>query len=322
MSKIDKTNTVSLAIAASTARKEKLGRRNRGHSPLRLLFIEVGRNPLARVGAVLLIVLILVAILADFIAPIDPTMQRLDSVNSAPFWWSPDGIGLFGTDKLGRDLFSRSVHGLQVSLAFGAVTATGTAVLGVVMGLLAGYFDRTIGAVVMRWADIQFSVPFMAIGVALVAIIGPGIVNLSIVFILWIWPSFTRTIYASVKQVKSADYVIAARTSGASTGRILFGQILPNVIGPVIVLWSTMIGALILAESALSLLGIGIQPPEFSLGSLLSDGRSSLRSAPWVSIFPGLMIGLCVVSVELLGDSFRDAFSTRGRRGMFDPDLN
>lgn len=319
MSGSDKTGTVSIAVAASAESRRTA---KRGHSPLVSLLIEVSRNPLARIGSVLLLLMILVAIFADLIASIDPTLQRLDVVNAAPFWWSPDGVGLFGTDKLGRDLFSRSVHGLQVSLTFGAVTATGTAVLGVVMGLLAGYFDRTIGAVVMRWADIQFSVPFIAVGVALVAIVGPGIVNLGIVFVLWIWPSFTRTIYSSVKQVRSADYVVAARTSGASTARILFGQILPNVIGPVIVLWSTMIGALILAESALSLLGIGIQPPEFSLGSLLSDGRSSLRSAPWISIFPGLMIGLCVVSVELLGDSFRDAFSTRGRRGMFDPNLN
>ena len=322
MSKLEKPNTVSIALAAADAEARSEKRRARGHSPLGLLFIEAARNPLARVGAVILLVLILVAFLAEMLSPVDPTLQRLDAVNLPPVWWSSDGVGLFGTDKLGRDLLSRSLHGLQVSLAFGAITATGTAILGVVMGLLSGYFHRSIGAVVMRWADIQFSVPFMAIGVALVAIIGPGVVNLAIVFMLWIWPSFTRTIYASVRQVKSADYVIAARTSGASTPRVLFRHILPNVIGPVIVLWSTMVGALILAESALSLLGIGIQPPDFSLGSLLSDGRASLRSAPWVSIFPGLLIGLCVVGTELLGDSFRDAFSSRGRRGLHDPELN
>lgn len=273
-----------------------------------------------RIAVVLLAVLLLTALLAPLLAPHDPVAQNLAAASRPPSWLGGEGGYLLGTDTLGRDVFSRLLYGLRLSMVIGVVTATASALFGLLLGLLAGYYESTAGMVLMRLADVQFAVPFVAVGVALAAVVGPGVVKLMIILAVWGWVNYARTIATSVSQVKRMEFVTAARTVGARTPAILLRHIAPSVLGPVIILWSTSAGVLILVESALSMLGLGVQPPDFSLGSMLADSRSTLRLAWWATVFPGVAIMVIVVAFNLLGDALRDAFnpSVRTRR---DPEL-
>ncbi|MFI9625881.1 ABC transporter permease [Streptomyces sp. NPDC052042] len=282
---------------------------------------QVLADPMARLGLAVLVLLVLAAVLAPLLSPMSPLEQRLDKANVAPAWLGGNGGGVFGTDQLGRDLFSRVVHALRTSLLFGLVTATGCAVIGTVLGIVGGYYNRFLGPVLMRLADMQFSVPFFAVGVALVAVMGPGLRNLAIALMLWSWTGFARTIFSTVVQMKGSDHVVAVRTHGATALRIMARHILPNVIGPIIVLWATLAGGFILAESALSLLGLGVQPPDFSLGAMLAGARASIATAWWAVFFPGLAIGLSVMGFQLLGDAVRDAVNP-AESSRTDPDLS
>jgi peptide/nickel transport system permease protein len=273
-----------------------------------------------RIAAVLLGLIVLAALLAPLLAPSDPTAQQLADANTAPSWLGGQGGHLLGTDTLGRDVFGRMVYGLRTSLLVGLLTATASAVFGLLLGLVAGYYENSVGMVLMRLADIQFAVPFVAVGVALAAVVGPGIVKLMIILAVWGWVNYARTIANSVSQVKRSEFVTAARTIGARTPAILFRHIAPSVLGPVIILWSTSAGVLVLVESALSLLGLGVQPPGFSLGSMLADSRTTLRLAWWATVFPGLAIMAIVVAFNLLGDALRDAFNPSVRT-KHDPEL-
>lgn len=269
-------------------------------------------NPAGKTAVLLVLAIALVAIFSPLIATHNPNQQDLLAVNQAP-----SGAHWLGTDPLGRDVFSRIVVGLRASLLIGVITATATAVLGLALGLLAGYFERVLGNILLRLADIQFSVPFVLVGIALAAVFGPGIVKLMVVLTFWGWTIYARTIASTVSQVRRMDFVRASQTVGASVPRILFRQIAPNVMGPVVILWSTAVGALILAESGLSLLGLGIAPPSFSLGSMLADSQTTLQLAWWAAVFPGIAIALLVLTFNLLGDGLRDAlnpaFATAGR---------
>lgn len=286
----------------------------------RSVSVATWRSPMGRVGLLLLVGLVLISVLVPWISDADPTRQRLTLSNQAPSWLGGNG-GLLGTDTLGRDLAIRIVYGIRTSVLFGLLTATGAAITGLLVGVLAGYFPRSVGRVAMRVADVQFAVPFLALGVALVAVMGPGLVRIGVVLAIWAWTSFGRTIYATVIQVKESDHITAIRTHGASHVRIISRHIVPNVLGPIIILWSTVSGVLILTESAMSLLGIGIQAPNFSLGSMLADSRTTLRIAWWAAVFPGAVIGLIIVGFNLLGDALRDAISP-GRAAAHDPDLD
>ncbi|MBE1536557.1 ABC transporter permease [Actinomadura algeriensis] len=268
-----------------------------------------------RFAVLLLAVLALAALAAPLLAPHDPVAQNLAETSRAPSLEH-----LLGTDTLGRDVFSRLLHGLRLSMVVGIVTATASAVFGLLLGLVAGYYENTVGLVLMRLADVQFAVPFVAVGVALAAVVGPGIVKLMIILAVWGWVNYARTIANSVSQVKRMEFVTAARTLGTRTPTIMLRHIAPGVLGPVIILWSTSAGVLILVESALSLLNLGVQPPGFSLGSMLADSRTTLQLAWWATVFPGLAIMAIVVAFNLLGDALRDAFNPSAAT-KHDPEL-
>lgn len=268
-----------------------------------------------RVAVVLLAVLAVAALAAPLLAPYDPVAQDLAEAARAPSWSHP-----LGTDTLGRDVLSRLLYGLRLSMAIGIVTATASAVFGLLLGLVAGYYEKSIGMVLMRVADIQFAVPFVAVGVALAAVVGPGIVKLMVILALWGWVNYARTIANSVAQVRRLEFVTAARTLGTRVPAIMLRHIAPSVLGPVIILWSTSAGVLVLVESALSLLSLGVQPPGFSLGSMLADSRATLQLAWWATVFPGLAIMAIVVAFNLLGDALRDAFNPSVRT-RHDPEL-
>jgi peptide/nickel transport system permease protein len=269
------------------------------------------QNPRGLTVLLVLILLALASIAAPLITSVDPLTQNLSAANSPP--GSP-GYPL-GTDNLGRDLFTRLLYAARVSLSMGIIAATFSAILGAALGLIAGYYQRAAGAVIMRLADLQFATPFLLVAIAIVAIFGTGFKNLLILLSIWGWATYARTIVASVTQVRQMEFVQAAVTEGARPWRILVRHILPQVAGPLIILWSNSAAILILAESSLSFIGLGVQAPMFSWGSMLAGGQSTLRTAWWVATFPGLMLMATVLLFNTLGDAIRDALNPQLRRG-------
>ncbi len=288
---------------------------------MREIFTKAWRNPTGKFGFLTLGVLVLAALFAPLIAPHDPTAQVLTAADRAPAWLGGEGGYLFGTDSLGRDVFSRILYGLRLSLVIGIVAATISAALGLVLGIVAGWYERFAGKILMRMADVQFAVPFVAVGIALTAVIGPGITPLLIILSVWGWTTYARTIANSVSQIKRQDFVTAARTLGASTPRLMLRHVAPSVLAPVVVLWSTSAGVLILAESGLSLLGLGVQAPVFSLGSMLADSQIALRLSWWSVLFPGLALLLIVLAFNMIGDALRDAFNPSSALVPRNPEL-
>ncbi|HVV10457.1 ABC transporter permease [Amycolatopsis sp.] len=295
--------------------------RERAGSRLREVAGRAWASPMGKTAVILLGVLVVAAVFAPLLAPFDPAAQNLLATDQAPSWLGGAGGHPLGTDGLGRDVLSRILYGLRLSLAIAVLTATGSAVLGLALGLPAGFYERTAGAVLLRLADIQFAVPFVAVGIALAAVFGPGVGKLMIVLAIWGWTSYARTIAGTVAQVRRMDFITAARTQGLSTPRILHRHVAPNVLGPVLILWSTTAGVLVLVESALSLLGLGVQPPGVSLGAMLADGQSALRLAWWSVAAPGVVLVLIVLAFNMLGDALRDAFSPGSGKAVTDPEL-
>jgi peptide/nickel transport system permease protein len=302
-----------MSVSSVAVRAEGAGKsRSRASETVRGVWADAS----GKVAVVLLGLLVLAAVLAPVLAPYDPTAQNLAQATQGP-----SGSHLLGTDTLGRDVFSRLLYGLRLSLVIGVATATASAVLGLLLGLIAGYYENTVGMVLMRVADIQFAIPFVAVGVALAAVTGPGIGKMMIILAIWGWTNYARTIADSVSRTRRMEFVTAARTLGARTPSIMVRHIAPSVLGPVIILWSTSAGIMVLVESALSLLSLGVQPPDFSLGGMLADSRTTLRLAWWAAVFPGLAIMLIVVAFNMLGDALRDAFNPSSR-AKHDPELS
>lgn len=267
-------------------------------------------------GLVLLAIMLLCAILAPQIAPQDPLTQDLRNRFCPPVWaegGSRDHI--FGTDELGRDVLSRTIFGARVSLTLGFTSATISLVIGTAMGVIAGYRGAGLDSIVMRVADIQLSMPFYVIGIAVVAALGPGFRNLLILLSLWGWTFYGRIARGEVLTAREEDYIHAARVIGAGELRIMFRHILPNILSPLIVIWTLSIATMILAESGLSYLGLGIRPPTPSWGIMLSRGQRHLATAWWLSIFPGLALMVTILSINLVGDALRDALDPHSWRG-------
>jgi peptide/nickel transport system permease protein len=265
-------------------------------------------NPGAIVGLIVLTVVILSALFAPLIAPYDPIAQDTTAIRAAP-----SAQHLFGTDNFGRDVFSRVLYGGRMSLPVGFVAVGITAVVGVALGLIAGYYGRAIDSVIMRWVDIMLAFPGILLAMALVAILGPSLFNLMLAVGIAAIPEYTRVVRGTVLSAREAEYVVAVRVSGAPDRSIVLRHILPNVLPPVIVLATLGIAGAIILGSTLSFLGLGIQPPTPEWGNMLSDGRSMLRHQWWVSLFPGLAIMVTVLAINLLGDGLRDALDPRIR---------
>jgi peptide/nickel transport system permease protein len=270
------------------------------------------RNPLAVTGLVLLGLMVVVAGLAPAIAPDFYDNQNLLVRLKPPLWTSPEGrLHLLGTDPLGRDLLSRVIYGARASMMVALVGLVIGGGVGILLGLLAGFGGRLTDAAVMRLADAQLAFPSLLLAIAIVAALGANLVTLLAVLALRSWAVHARTVRGSVLVVREFDSVLAARALGASPVRVAFKDVLPNVLAPVIVVSTAQLGALILLESTLSFLGLGIQPPEPSWGSMLSGGRPYMTVAWWVTTMPGVAILLAVLGANLLGDGLRDALDPR-----------
>ena len=264
----------------------------------------------ATLGAGIVLILVLLALLAPVIAPYDPLEQTLE-LRTQP----PTLAHLFGTDRLGRDILSRILYGAQLSLVVGVGAVAVGSALGIVGGLVAGYFRGWAEALLMRAVDVMLAFPLFVIAMVLLATLGSSVFNAMLAVGFATFPQFTRLVRAQVLTVRELEFVNAARTVGASNFRILRSHILPHVVGPVVVLGTLTIGSAILVEASLSFVGLGPPPPAPSWGLMIFDGLVVLQRAPWVPLAPGVAITVVVLGFNLLGDGLRDALDPRLRRG-------
>ncbi len=269
------------------------------------------RNRLAALGAVILALVVLVCILAPLLPIADPDLTDPANRLIPPF---TDGY-LLGTDHLGRDLLSRLIWGTQLSLAVGISAALLAALIGSTIGILAGFLGGRTDSLVMRGVDMLMAFPYILLALAIVAVLGPGLLNALIAVAVVNIPFFARNIRGVTLSIAHREFVDAARLAGMSRSTIILSEILPNVLPVIVIAMSTTVGWMILETAGLSFLGLGSQPPQADLGSMLGEGRKVLINAPHASIVPGVMIFLIVMSVNLLGDGIRDALDPRLRSG-------
>ena len=267
------------------------------------------RNPLAVSGLIVVGLLALVALLAPLIAPYDP--QAIDTWHIlAP----PSSRHILGTDALGRDCLSRLIFGSRISLLVGLVAVGIATAIGTVLGAMAGFYGRWVDSIIMRLVDVMLCFPAIFLIMAVIAFLEPSIWNIMIVIGLTGWMGVARLVRAEFLSLRSRDFVLAARVSGASNLRIVFSHILPNAVAPILVAATLGVGGAILTESALSFLGIGVQPPTPSWGNMLTEGKDNIEIAWWLSVFPGLAILITVLGYNLLGEGLRDALDPRSRK--------
>ncbi len=263
------------------------------------------RNKSAVTGMILIGILILIAIFADFVAPLDP--YQMDIWNS---YQAPEGLKgthILGTDDMGRDVLSRIIVGSRVSL-FVASVATGVSLLlGVAFGAIAGYVGGRVDAIIMRVMDLILAFPSILLAIAIVASLGPGVANAMLAIAIVRIPAMVRVTRSMVLSLKEEEFVMAGKALGLSDSRILFRHILLNCFAPILVVASLNMGTAIVVEATLSFLGLGAQPPIISWGRMLALGRDSIRTAPYITLFPGLAIVFTVLGFNLLGDGLRDA---------------
>ncbi|MGI8476445.1 MAG: ABC transporter permease [Thermomicrobiales bacterium] len=266
------------------------------------------RNPGAVAGLFVLLAMVGSAALAPLIAPYDPIAQDSQAIRAAPSM-----SHLFGADSFGRDVFSRVLYGGRLSLPVGLVAVGIAALIGVAFGLISGYYGGLVDTAVMRAVDLMLAFPGILLAMSLVAILGTSLFNLMLAVGIASIPEYTRVVRASVLSAREAEYVTAARVSGARDRTMMFRHILPNILPPIIVLMTLGIAGAIILGSTLSFLGLGVKPPKPEWGNMLSDGRAMMRHFWWVSFFPGLAIMVTVLSINLLGDGLRDALDPRQR---------
>ncbi len=267
-----------------------------------------GRYGLLLLGGTIVGAMSVLALLAPVIAPFDPTDMDFDAIMQGP-----GAAHLLGTDALGRDLFSRMLYGARVSLWVGFVAVGLSVSIGLALGLIAGYFGGVTDEIIMRGVDVMLCFPSFFLILAVIAFLEPSLVNIMIVIGLTSWMGVARLVRAETLTLRERDFVAAAQLAGAGPARILFMHVLPNALAPVLVAATLGVAGAILTESALSFLGLGVQPPTPSWGNILMEGKDVLDIAPWMSIFPGLAILFTVLGYNLLGESLRDILDPRLR---------
>ena len=266
-------------------------------------------------GLAVFVTLCLVAVFADLISPHDPTVQYRDALLDPPVWQEGgDWRFLLGTDAVGRDMLSRLIHGSRYSLFIGLVVVSLSLVVGVMIGLLAGYFGGALDTFIMRLMDVILAFPALLLALVTVAILGPSLTNVMISIAIVEQPNFVRLTRASVMNEKTREYVTAARVAGVGPLRLMFSTILPNCMAPLIVQAALSFSTAILNAAALGFLGMGAQPPTPEWGTMLAEAREFILRAWWVVTFPGLAILITVLAINLMGDGLRDALDPKLKR--------
>jgi len=260
-------------------------------------------NRLMIFGIGIVLFFAIVAVFAPLIAPHDPGQIDIENILTGP-----SRQHLLGTDSLGRDLFSRMVYGTRISLLVGLIAVGISAIIGILLGSLAGYYGRWVDVLIMRFVDIMLCFPTFFLILAVIALLEPSIVNIMIIIGVTSWMGVARLIRAEILSLKERDFIYAEKAIGASDLRIIVRHLIPNAIAPVLVSITLGIAAAILVESSLSFLGIGVQPPTPSWGNILSEGKSVMGAAWWMMLFPGLAIFITVLGYNLLGEGIREKF--------------
>ena len=269
------------------------------------------RDLLFRLGVLLVVLIIVAAALAPWLAPHDPFRGDLANDSLAP----PGRRFLFGADAQGRDVLSRVLYGARISLLVGIISQSVAVLLGVTLGLMAGYYRKGTDLLIMRLADITLAFPSLLLLIAVAAAVKPSLPVIFVVIGAVGWAGMARLVRAQVLVLSRSDFVNAARALGATDRWILLRHLLPNVQAPVIITATLGIAGAIMAEAALSFVGLGAQPPTPSWGSMVSEGRDLIRVAPWVSVVPGLAVGMAVLGFNLVGDGLREALDPTLERG-------
>lgn len=281
----------------------------------RKVLMSLSRSPVGMLGAALVLIAVVAAVLAPVLAPHDPAQFNLRTRLAPPVWQGGSWEFPLGTDQLGRDILSRLIYGARVSLIVGFLGVAISAAIGVALGLIAGYFRGRLDQVISRAIDTFMAVPFIVLALSVIAVVGPqgGDNILLVVVILGVtgWIDFARVVRGEVLAVAELEYVEAARALGQHRAWIIMRHVFPNVAAPIIVLVTLNIGTVIIAESSLSFLGLGVQPPTVTWGIMLADGRNHLATSWWLATFPGLAITLTTLGMILLGDWVRDVFDPR-----------
>lgn len=270
--------------------------------------LRLVRNRAAAASAIYLILLILVAIFASLIAPYSPyetNFGQIRKLPSAQHW--------LGTDELGRDLFSRIIYGARVSLYVGFTVQIISTLIGIVLGLMTGFYGGWIDLVVMRIVDIVYAFPSFLFAVFMVSLLKPSVNSVILTLTLVGWPFTARLVRGQVLSLKQADYILSARAIGVRNGRLMLRHILPNSLSPIIVQFTLGIATVIMAEAGLSFLGIGIRPPTPTWGGMINKGREFFRTTPHLAIYPSIVLGLTMLAINFLGDGLRDALDPRMR---------
>lgn len=267
------------------------------------------------IGSLITILLVLLAIFCYKIAPHEPNVANLAVRLTAPQWFSNGAQGyILGTDNLGRDVFSRMIIGTRVSLIVSLASTSIMIVFGTGLGIIAGYRGGVIDNIIMRCTEVTMAVPTLTMGIVIMAVFGASIVNLIVVMVVCSWISFARIARNEVMVIKNKEFVQASRALGAKSFTIMFKQIFPNITTPLIIQASSTFGTVILVESALSYLYLGIQAPNPSWGNMISDGRNYLATAPWLVIAPGVALMIAVLGFNFLGDGLRDILDPKQSR--------
>jgi len=293
----------------NTAAAEGTATKIKKQSELAAVARRLSKNPLAVSGFVVAVFLAVIAIFAPLIAPYPYDQQDLLNTRAAPSWEH-----LFGTDELGRDVFSRIIWGSRFSLSIGILAVLVGTSIGMVLGALAGYFGSALDDTVMRLIDVLQSIPGILLAIAISVVLGPGFFNSMLALSVGCIPMACRLTRAAILGIRHQEYLEAATSINASTPRILLRHVLPNAFSPVLVSATMMIGHIIMAAAMLSFIGLGVQPPIPEWGAMIAGGRSLIRSCPWMVIFPGIFIMLTVLALNLLGDGLRDALDPKLKR--------
>lgn len=275
----------------------------------KIIFSSINQNVLLFLGAAIVLFFIIVALFAPYIATYDPAVTNLTAT-----FLPPNAEHYFGTDDIGRDVFSRVVYGTRVSLFVGFIAVGISLAIGVILGLASGYYGGKVDSIIMRFTDIMLSFPTFFLILAVIAFLKPSLVNVMIVIGLTGWMGVARLVRAEVMSIKNREYITAAVLQGLSHKRIMFKHILPNVLSPVFVTATLSIAGAILLESSLSFLGLGVQPPTPSWGNILTDGQENIIHAWWLSLFPGLAIVFTALGYNLLGEGLRDLLDPKNKK--------
>lgn len=272
-------------------------------------WIRLRRNNLAMVGLIILIILVLVAIFADQIAPYGYAQQDLSKQ-----FLTPSREHLFGTDDLGRDIFSRIIYGSRISLKVGFISVSISLIIGVTIGAVTGYYGGRVDNILMRGIDILQSIPDILLAIAIMSALGPGLANLMIAVGIAAIPGYARLVRSSVLSIKDMEFIEAARANGSNDARIIFKHIIPNCLAPIIVQATLGVAYAIINAAGLSFIGLGLEPPTPEWGAMLSGGRAYIRDATHMTLFPGLAIVITIFALNVLGDGLRDALDPKLKR--------